>query len=923
MTDTEQKLAARQFAADWAGHGDEKQETQSFWLALLRTVYGVAEPERYINFEMPVRVKTKYKGKITTKFIDAYIPSTKVLIEQKSCNVNLFREERQSSGQMFTAFDQAQNYANHLPLSIKPRWIITCNFQEFYIYNAEQPNDEPIRVALDDLASEYHQLDILVNREEDIIRTERVSEDAGTIVRKLYEALKDQYDPADPKALESLNTLCVRLVFCFFADSAGIFEKNQFRNYLARRRSSARQALIDLFEVLDTNENRNPYWDEDLLAFPYVNGGLFSKKQDISIPRIPGEIVDLILHQAYNGFKWSEINPPVFGSIFESTLNPETRHDLGMHYTTVRNIHKVIDPLFLDELKQEFFQIVSIPVPQTRRKRLIAFQNKLASLKFLDPSCGSGNFLTETYLSLRKLENEVIGELQRNQSVLGDIQNPVKVSISQFYGIEINNFAVSVAKAALWIAESQMLQQTEAIVRHDLDFLPLKTNAHIVEGNALRLDWESVVAKDQLHYIMGNPPFVGARMMTQAQKDNLNSVFPDWKNAGNLDYVSCWYKKAADMMAGTAIRAALVSTNSITQGEQVPILWKGLINAGIHIDFAYRTFRWDSEAKSKAHVHCVIIGFSAAQNEKAKLLFFTEQAKIVDHINPYLVDGPDVLIESRKKPLYPVPPVVFGSMPNDGGHLSDFSSEEKDAIIAKYPDAAGLFKRFVGATEFLHGKERWCLWLKGVSPARIRRIPPVLDSIMAVKQMRESSDREATRKLADTPTLFGEIRQPSSPYIIIPCHSSQARQYIPLGFEDADTICGNANLLMANANLYHFGVLMSDIHNMWMRVVCGRIKSDYRYSVNVVYNNFPWPEPTEAQRAKIQLTARGILDARALYPDASLADLYDAGSLLPELRKAHRANDKAVWEAYGGAWPIGSESACVAWLMKLYQAKAT
>lgn len=537
----------------------------------------------------------------------------------------------------------------------------------------------------------------------------------------------------------------------------------------------------------------------------------------------------------------------------------------------------------------------------------------------MDPACGSGNFLTETYISLRRLENEAISIITQGQILL-DFGDIIQVSIGQFYGIEINDFAVTVAKTALWIAESQMMKETEMICHRNLEFLPLKSYANIVEGNALRIDWESVVPKDKLNYIMGNPPFVGARLMSKEQKNDLLSVFGSkWKNTGNLDYVSCWYKKAADLMNGTAIRTALVSTNSVSQGESVAILWKSLFENGVHIDFAYRTFRWDSEASIKAHVHCVIIGFSTTSVSKPKVIYSAERPVIANNINGYLVDAPDVFAESRKKPLCKVSEMVFGSMPNDGGALSDYSTEEKNVIISQYPQAEKMFKKFLGATEFLHNKERWCLWLKGISPAEIKSCPPVMNAIKSVKDIRESSNREATRKLAVIPALFGEIRQPDTEYIIVPRHSSQNRKYLPMGFVSPDIICGDANLLMPNATLYHFGVLTSNVHNAWIHAVCGRIKSDFRYSVNIVYNNFPWPTPTEEQKSKIEQTAQAILDARALYPESSLADLYDDLTMPPELRKAHQANDRAVMQAYGFDVKTMTESTCVSELMKMYQ----
>ena len=909
MTDAERRAAAKQFAADWQGRGDEKQETSLFWVALLQKVYGVTEPDKYISFELPVKLDH-------TSFIDGYIASTRVLIEQKGRDIDLRKGYKQSDGSMLTPYQQARRYAGYLPHDQNPRWIIVCNFQEFQIHDMNRPNDEPEIMRLEDLPQEAHRLQFLVDTGSEHIKKEmEISLQAGELVGVLYDALLKQYkDPSDPETLKSLNKLCVRLVFCLYAEDAGIFgSKSMFHDYLQQYSTKdSRRALIDLFKVLDTKpEDRDPYMDEDLAAFPYVNGGLFAD-ENIVIPRLDETIVDLILCRASEDFDWSEISPTIFGAVFESTLNPETRRSGGMHYTSIENIHKLIDPLFLDGLKAEFEEIKAITVDKTRKAKLEAFQRKLAGLTFLDPACGSGNFLTETYISLRRLENQVIALLNRDQIVL-DMDNPIQVSIGQFYGIEINDFAVTVAKTALWIAESQMMKETEDVVHMSLDFLPLKSYANINEGNALRLDWP------RTDYIMGNPPFVGARLMGTEQKEDVSAIFPGWKNAGNLDYVSCWYKKAADLMAGTPIRAALVSTNSVTQGEAVANLWKPLFESGVHIDFAHRTFRWDSEAKIKAHVHCVIVGFSTAPNNSPKVLFTSERAQMVQNINGYLVEGPSVFIESRKKPICDVPNVVFGNMPNDGGHLSDYSDERMAEIVSAYPEAKALFKRFVGATEFINNKVRWCLWLQGVSPAIMKKIPPVMDAIAEVKTMRESSNRIPTRKLAEIPMLFGEIRQPDGEYIIIPRHSSQNRRYIPMGFVSPEIICGDANLLLPEATLYHFGVMSSNVHNAWIRTVCGRIKSDFRYSVNIVYNNFPWPAPTDAQKAKIEQTAQAILDARALYPDASLADLYDETTMPPELRKAHQQNDKAVMQAYGFSVKDMTESKCVAELMRMYQ----
>lgn len=599
-----------------------------------------------------------------------------------------------------------------------------------------------------------------------------------------------------------------------------------------------------------------------------------------------------------------------------------------MHYTSIENIHKVIDPLFLDDLKKEYEEIGGVGVLKTREQKLQGFQTKISSLHFLDPACGSGNFLTETYLSLRRLENHVIRDLIacRKGQVAGQIvfgdggeSNPIKVSISQFYGIEINDFAVTVAKTALWIAESQMMRETEAVVHMSLDFLPLKTNAYIVEGNALRMDWESVVPKNKLNYIMGNPPFVGASMMTTAQKSEAVNVFGKIKLSNSIDYVGAWYCKSAKLMSNTSILAALVSTNSITQGEQVAPLWRKLIDDyHIHIDFAYCTFRWDSEASVKAHVHCVIIGFSSAENSHAKKLYDAERMKIVENISPYLIEAPSILISSRAKPLCNVPPMFLGNKPSDGGNLI-LSVKEKHDVLCREPQLAKFIHPYIGAEEYINKKQRFCFWLVSATPDELRKSSELRRRLQAVREMREQSSATPTRQKSNTPQLFFFISQPKTNYILIPSTSSERRRYIPLGFLPPEIIASNSATIVPDANLNMFGIMISNVHMAWMRTVAGRLKSDYRYSNAIVYNNFPWPTPTDAQKAKIEQTAQSILDARALYPESSLADLYDELSMPPELRTAHRENDRAVMQAYGFSVKDMTESKCVAELMKMYQ----
>lgn len=919
MTDVQQRASAKKFAEYWSSRGDEKQETARFWIDLLQNVYGIENPSQYIEFEVPVKLKH-------TSFIDAYIDSTKVLIEQKGADIDLKKGAKQSDGAVLTPYQQAKRYAGELPHNMNPRWIVVCNFREFEIHDMNRPYDTPETIRLADLETEYHRLSFLANPGSESVRKEmQVSLQAGEIVGVLYDALLKKYiDPDDPETLRSLNALCVRLVFCLYAEDAGIFgRRGMFHDYLEGRAANARNALIDLFRVLDTPEDkRDPYMDDDLAAFPYVNGGLFAD-ESVVIPRLDTDIVDLILHRASEDFNWSQISPTIFGAVFESTLNPETRRSGGMHYTSIENIHKVIDPLFFDDLRAELDGILEISVERTRRAKLEAFQNKLASLTFLDPACGSGNFLTETYLSLRRLENEVISSLHHDQITL-DIGNPIKVSIGQFYGIEINDFAVTVAKTALWIAESQMMKETEDVVHMSLDFLPLRSYANIVEGNALRLDWEGVVDKMKLDYIMGNPPFVGYSLQNKEQKADILSVYVDekgkpYKTAGKIDYVAGWYFKASQFIQGTSIRVAFVSTNSITQGEQVAGVWKPLFERfGIHIDFAHRTFRWDSEASLKAHVHCVIVGFSVADNTKVKVIFDSDVPKTVKHINAYLADADNVFIESRTQPICDVPVMQNGGKPTEGGFLI-LTEEEKNNLIKDEPQAAKLIRPYMMGKDFIVRRPRYCLWMAGVAPSIIRNCPKVLKRIQQVREYRLASPKAATRKKAETPMLFDEVRECETDYVAIPKVSSENRRYIPMDYLPKEIIPGDKLFMLQSASLYYFGILTSNVHMAWMRAVCGRLKSDYSYSNTIVYNNFPWPTPTDEQRAKIEQTAQAILDARALYPDSSLADLYDETTMPPELRKAHQDNDRAVMRAYGFSVRDTTEASCVAELMRMYE----
>lgn len=914
-----QKQAAKAFVQEWSGKGYEKGETQRFWLSLLHTVFGIDNPMKMMEFELPVKTITKEKG---SDFIDAYIHATKVLIEQKGSHVDLSAKYRQSDGQELTPYQQARRYAAGLPLSMAPRWIVACNFNTFEVHDMERPNDAPEVIQLADLEKEYHRLSFLVDDTNVHLKKElEVSIQAGEIVGVLYDKILTQYkDPSNPESQKALNKLCVRLVFCLYAEDAGIFgTKNMFHDYMSRfSANDFRRALIELFKVLDTKpEDRDPYMDEGLLAFPYVNGGMFAG--EIEIPRINEEIRTLILQRASDDFDWSLISPTIFGAVFESTLNPETRRAGGMHYTSIENIHKVIDPLFLNDLKAELADIKATSVAKARKDRAYAFQDKISKLKFFDPACGSGNFLTESYTSLRRLENEALRIIYGGDRVIGEMADPIKVHINQFYGIEINDFACSVAQTALWIAESQMMAATDEIVGFTLDPLPLKTYTNIHEGNALRMDWNEVIPAAELDYIMGNPPFLGARIMSAEQKEDLITVFgAKWKNIGNMDYVTGWYKKSLEMMQiNPHIHAALVSTNSITQGEQVANLWRPLIEAGIHIDFAWRTFIWDSEASQKAHVHCVIVGFSVCHSERKRRIFDGNDVTVASNINGYLVDAANVFIDNRNTPLCDVPEIGMGNQPIDGGNYL-FKDDEKDEFVQKEPGAEKYFKRWYGSDEFINRRPRWCLWLGDANPMDLIKLPECMKRIENVREFRLSSSRASTIKLADRPTRFQTENMPKGHYIVIPEVSSQRRRYVPMGYMDDSVLCSNKVRLMPDASLYHFGILNSSVHMAWMRVVCGRLKSDYDYSIKIVYNNFPWPVVSDEQRAKIEETAQAILSARQAYPDASMADLYGNLIVFPDLMKAHRANDAAVLEAYG--FPKdATESDIVARLFKMFQ----
>ena len=923
MTDLEQRKRAKEFVEFWENKGIEKSESQQFWTSLLSEVYGVKDIKSFVRFEE--KTEKLLDGK--SGWIDVIIPSTKVLIEQKSSNIDLDQKIKHGDIEI-TAFQQAWLYAAGLNYDDRPRWIVTCNFRSFKIYDMNNRNSDPEEVLLKDLPKEYYRLSFLVDsKNEHVKKEEELSFKAGELVGKLYDAFSKQYkDISNEQSQKDLNELCVRLVFCLYAEDAGLFgRKNVFHDYLSKYDDLTlmRENLIKLFKVLDTPiDKRDKYLEEELEQFPYVNGGLFSN-ENLEIPTFTEEIKDTLLAKASDDFDWSEISPTIFGAVFESTLNSETRRSGGMHYTSIENIHKVIDPLFLDELRERLNEAENYKFEKTRKQKLIEFQNYIASLNFLDPACGSGNFLTETYLSLRRLENEAISVMQGEGVMSFDVGDQIKVSINQFYGIEINDFAVKVAKTALWIAEAQMFVETTKIISSGVgieDFLPLETYENIVEGNALRINWDDVLLNKKCNYIMGNPPFYGQKMQLKEQKEDMKNVFLDFENYKRLDYVACWFKKSFEYIRNTKIMCALVSTNSICQGEMINLLWKPLFTIyNPIINFAHKTFRWDSEANLKAHVHCVIIGFSYV-NSPNKIIYDNGKIIKAENINPYLMNAPTIFIEKTTKSLFGLPFISKGSQLVDGGFYVFKNDDEYKEFLSIAPSAEKYIRNYVNAKEYLNGiTSSKCLFFDDFDPSDLNKMPNVLSRIQNVKEFRESSSSPTFNELAKNPMKYFVTLVPKVKSISFPCVSSEKRKYIPMGFIDSGTVCTNSMFYIESDELYVFSLLNSSIHMAWMRVFAGRLKSDYRYSSTMVYNTFPVPKLNEEQKNKLKQAAEAILEARKKYPNSSLADMYGEHMYLySELLEAHQKNDKIVMKVYGFN-PNMSESEIVAKLMKMYQ----
>ncbi|MGD9887897.1 MAG: class I SAM-dependent DNA methyltransferase [Halothiobacillaceae bacterium] len=886
------RARALAFSNEWADASRENADAKPFWVSFFN-VFGLSA-KRVASFEEPVKKLGAKQG-----FIDLFWKGV-LLVEHKSRGKNLD-----------AAYTQALDYFPGIQERDLPRYIIVSDFARIRLHDLE--NGEEHEFQLEELHQNIQLFGFIAGYQ---TRSFGTQDPVNIKAAELLGRLHDTFEASDYSG-HALEVLLVRILFCLFAEDTSIFERQIFQDFIEQRThedgSDLGARLAHLFQVLNTPpEKRGKNLDDQLAAFPYVNGKLFG--ETLLIPDCNRAMREALLN--CSALDWSRISPAIFGSLFQSVMDSRERRNLGAHYTTETNILKAIHPLFLDTLETE------LAACKTTRQ-LEAFHDKLAQIRVFDPACGCGNFLVIAYRELRRLELETLQRLRTHGQLALDTSALVLVDVDQFYGIEIEEFPAQIAQVALWLTDHQMNMRVSEAFGQYFVRLPLKKAPNIVHGNALRLDWHDVVAPEKLSYIVGNPPFIGAKFLNDAQRSEMTGIFAGVKNAGLVDYVSAWYRKATDyMQANPAIHAAFVSTNSITQGEQVGALWPDLLARGIKLHFAHRTFQWTSEARGKAAVHCVIIGFGL-RDVSEKWIFEYDNPKSEPHaikvsrINPYLVDAPDVVLANRSKPLCAVPEIGIGNKPIDGGHYL-FTPDERDAFIAIEPNAAQWFRRWLGADEFINGYERWCLWLGDCPPNELRRMPEALKRVEAVKQFRLASKSAPTRKLAETPTRFHVENMPDSTYLLVPRVSSEKRVYVPIGFIRVDTLTSDSALISKNATPYHFGILTSMMHNAWMRAVAGRLESRYRYSAGIVYNNFPWPEPTDKQRASIEQCAQAVLDARADFPAATLADLYDPRTMPPELVKAHQALDKAVDAAYG-VRSFESEAKRVAFLFERYQ----
>ncbi|MBR2694491.1 MAG: SAM-dependent DNA methyltransferase [Thermoguttaceae bacterium] len=924
--------AARRFAQDWDGVGYEKGDTQKFWTLLLRDV---------LHYD---RMESVYFEKRTADggYIDVWIKDAGVMIEQKSFGVDLDKPELRQ-GEMKTPLKQVIDYAESFPITEQPKYVVTCNFGLFRVYDRTQygRNDLPgnqFEFSLKELGKHPEYLDFIINEQNVRLQKEKdISIKAGDQIGKLYDKLRLGYiDPDSTDSMHALNVLCVRLVFCLFCEDAGLFgEKDAFLKYLQKiAPEDIRSKLKHLFKILDTpNEQRDPY-DVKAKVFPYVDGGLF--REEVEVPNFTQEMKDYLLNEVSAPIDWSGISPTIFGGIFEGTLNPDRRRAGGMHYTSPENIHRVIDPLFLDDLKKELNDIRTNETlsMRSRTKRMKEYLAKLSQLQFLDPACGSGNFLTETYLSLRKLEDTVLSDLHRGQISMAvddeSISDEDHVKLEQFHGIEINDFAVSVAETALWISRLRANSNTAVIIDMTANDFPLKDKADIVHGNALRLDWNDVLSASNCTYIIGNPPFVGSSLRSSEQTEDMKEIaFKGLSNWGKVDYCGAWYYMAQKYMEqNPAIQCAFVSTNSICQGEQVKPMWKWLFDHHVEIKFAWKTFVWDSEAADLAHVHCVIIGFrlsSASSASGVKLLYdpARQDSRCVGNINGYLSPAPNVFISNRARAVDRYHrEIVQGSKAVDGGNLL-LQGGEKDDFVGRNPSIEKYIRPYLGADEFLNNKKRWVIWLKDADISDVKQSREMLERLRAVATVREKSPTEEFRRFADRPMLFVQDRHSETTQLLFPQVSSSSRVYMPVGYVGPEYVISNAAYSIPDASLYDFGIVSSLMHNAWLRVICGRLKSDYRYSP-VVYNSFAYPDPDDTHRTKIEDCANEVLKARLLYPDCSLADMYkpENGILYPELMEAHRVLDASVEAAYGVNFH-GDEEKIVAFMFNKYAEKTS
>ena len=901
------RLRANAFVNEWkdkAPKAREEADAQDFQTDFLG-IFGVSR-RQVATFEHRVNINSQIGslGEATggrRGYIDLFWKG-RFIIEMKTPGKDMVK-----------AYEQAKEYAVNLPRADIPEGILISDFNKFDYYNLEK-NNEVEHFTLEELPEKVELFSYLAGYKDIVFQAASpVDIEAAEHMGELYDALKDNGYTG-----HELEMYSVRLLFCLFADGSGIFdEKNLFYKYILDRTNEDGSDLAlhlgQIFDILNKPlDKRLKNIDETLNKFPYVNGGLFEEKLETAS-------FDSVMRKTLLKcctLDWSQIKPEIFGAMFQSVKDKESRRALGEHYTSETNILKVIRPLFLDELWADFEKIRKL-TSGLRQQRLLEFHTRLRELKFLDPACGCGNFLVVSYRELRLLEIEVLSEYMQKQQVT-DIELLIRVNVDQFYGIEIEEFPARIAQTALWLMDHLMNKKASQKFGQYFVRIPLTASPHIINDNALSLDWEKVVPKDELSYILGNPPFIGASMMTAEQKIEATAIFGKIKLSNSIDYVGAWYHLAAKYIKGTHIEVAFVSTNSITQGEQVAPLWgKMLGEYGVLINFAYRTFKWSNEAKGKAAVHCVIIGFSTKAKNKKEIYEDNSQFE-AKNISPYLIDAPNIIISSRSSALCNVPQIFLGNKPTDDGNLI-LTTDEKEELLSKEPHAEKLIRRYIGSEEFINGKERFCIWLNNVPYSDVKKCPLVLQRIEKVKQFRLKSTAKPTVEKAEQPHLFFFISHPDSDYLLIPSTSSENRKYIPIGYMDKDTISSNANMIIPNATLYHFGVLTSTMHMAWTRVVCGRLEMRYRYTGAVVYNNFPWPKPSEKQEAEIEKYAQQVLRARKDYPDSTLAELYGETSLAfyTKLVKAHNALDKAVDEAYGKTF--NTEAERVSHLFYLYQ----